>query len=67
MVSQPDDVNGIAPELDLSSGSYPGLGGSVRSFVFGDFYICAIDSYRRGHMQHVLIRKARNRVLYRAD
>lgn len=68
MVNQRDDDDSpFPPELNLSSGHYPGLGGTPMSMVFGDFYICATEPFKRGHMQHVTIKKARNLSLAAKD
>jgi hypothetical protein len=66
MINQRDSLP-VPDELNLRSGSYPKLGGGVGDWVFGDFYVCAEDSYRRGHMQHVQIKRTRRLVLARTN
>lgn len=58
-----DDDSPFPPQLDLSSGHWPGLGGTPMDRVNGEFFICAAEPFKRGHMQHVTIKKARNLTL----
>lgn len=59
IVALKDDDVDVPPEIERyqqGSASY----GGFEDALFGDFYVCAVDASRPGHMQHVRLQRTRN-------
>jgi hypothetical protein len=62
MVNLYDTDEDIPPEIaryQENFGNYQGL----KDALFGDFYVCALEPSRPGHMQHVHLVRTRNLIL----
>ncbi len=42
-------------------------GDLMKKAVYGDFYVCAVEPYRSGRMQHVKIRRTKNLIVADRD
>jgi len=58
IVALKDQDANVPPEIKtyLYSGFYP----AKHDGLFGDFYVCAVEPSRPGHMQHVRLRATKN-------
>ena len=59
IIALKDDDPNLPPEVEQyqhGSASY----GGFEDALFGDFYVCAVDSSLPGHMQHVRLQRTRN-------
>jgi hypothetical protein len=62
MLNLYDSDEDVPHDLDAFNGSWTTFGGTLSDALYGDFYVCALERYRSGHMQHVGIRRVRNLV-----
>ena len=58
MLNLIDDDDTAPAELDARNWS--GSDGPANEALYGDFFVCARERYRRGHMQHIYVRRVRH-------
>ena len=61
MLNLYDSDESYPPELDARK--WAGPDDPINKAVYGDFYVCAAERFRPGHMQHIHIRRTRNLVV----
>ena len=59
IVALKDDDAAVPPEIERYQRGFASYGG-FEDALFGDFYVCALERSRPGHMQHVRLERTRN-------